>query len=1543
MKLKRKIILTLFSLVIPTSLLYFNETNLEANNTNNFNNNLDSNKDSNINENELIYYKLEESLKSNSSYYLNDTSFIEADTSYYYKSNNKVTLLLEGNLNFSSFNLDSFKLKANYNYKNTNESFNITKIGENSIYTSVKYNENIVLFDSNNEFNGIFNFLSDNYYSSLPSINLNSISFSSLIYNILYEIKSRDSIIYDSIFRDLYKIVTPNYIINLNKSDYTLSSIKNNSNSLNTSKLNINLDFSLLESETNSEAINEEDTSFLTTLFSYLKGNKINATFDIDLNSTSLNKSLNFIGDLNLDYTNYDILNNGKVNLNLKEYTNNYFSNDLSLRYQNTNIYFKESNLLKGRINEATIKDLIPLIEELTGNNNFTDYVNNPLDNLLNNKTFKSIYDAILELVKNFDISKLNEYSSYIKNISLRNNLLSFKLNTSLIGMMDSYASFKIGLKNLKIKTISISNLNLDSQNSLNLDFRILDYNKLTYINENEYPTYDFLPGLVKEVSSLINEKKIAGNLELNLTTSKQAKDAYFSSRIDLDLTDASFNDSSSFKDISLALNNLNLNYISKSEDNNIDLDLDIEKLTYQKDDNKDSIFIKNIANRNLNLKCSDIYNLNLGESSVNENNLALIKYSILKKIYGDMYLTDLYFTIRHYINLFSDKSSYIYQDLNNIKENYSLIDLDDKFKISIEDNILTIGLNPTYIDDLMTRRTYVPYEDKEISLYYDITQNKFKGIYINMPSYHYGFYNIELIFTLDSFDINNFVSEDSSKDYFETRTIIELASQNESVIDTSSTYNFSLYDTQYYFSDLAKGKIGIKDNGNYIESNIDINANNNVLNDPNIELIYNNNSLDQIDDSSLSYNDGDIVITETYKDSELYKTIKSYLGGTIEANINIDKDFPSSYLNVYGTSLDPFSILETITNVTQDNLLYPYIETLVNTLNNLFGTTSILIVSLIKNRDYMSILDKEYIKEIEVNEGSDYFDIYLKINPKLLSEIDSNEIFLNDIELNTRISYSLDSENNVASYSIDSFKFNTPTINNVINELSFELISNHEEFIPLTQDTSSNVLDSTFIPYTYENRNEFILLSSLNKAIKYGLKTTESHYFEIDGYLDFSLNQYLSETFLPDLSDITAPRHVNAKIYLYVDNDDLALRNKLHLTISLDNNGVSLGLNTSSFITEYFAKYEKNTSGDTKGETSVYISKTTLSYDSHFVTVPYEKLETIYNNDPSYSDALLNKYKDYENSEYLKVDKNLDYEEGYKDSSIFSSSINNKANTINNTYGSDSAKVTSSGRFIKTYTLTILKDCYSYNAYIEEQYKEMYEYDMEVFKITEDELLGSEPTTKIPNFIYYVLDLSLIDSHTGSWTSLLDLTHDELMGIIYYNISNSSTSTSSSKLDYIGSIDNFTDTLNTFSLDINLAEILGISEFKDIRITMFHDYNEYIGISIYGEGENYTILSDYTALKLTIKLNFVASITSYSSYSDETYLRMDKFINAYESNFIDNGYRKITGYTNLGQWSNLSEYTTMYSPLFNIDSISLKLDSDNESDFTYGLTFTKN
>ena len=1113
------------------------------------------------------------------------------------KDNTPITLSFTGNYLLNNNSLSSYVIDTDYSYNSSKESFEVSY--GSTAYDSINYNNKVYLFSSSNELGGILSFPStiDDKY---PLINDNT-SFSSIFNKFL----SLDSTLYNVYKSDLGYIFKSNDLEIITDSNFNLTKVNGRSDDI---KYEFN--FTIKSSTSTLSSLNSNSSDIITTLKTILEDSSFDINFNADIKSKKSN-NLKFVGNVKLDYSNAISKDDPLIGLNLTHYTNGNLSNEVMAQYDDNNIYFKINDLLKGSISDTTASEMISITSGLMSDSSFNYDFNNPLNELMNTDIFKNIM--------NLNISSLD--TSVISNLEIKHNLISFGLDSSAFNLNNGIIRFEIGLNNAKLKSIKIKDFNIDDDKSINLEMYLNTPRGLNHLNTNEYPSYNSILPIYKNVISIMNEGKIGGDFSTSIFDSSSSQTLALSTHYDVNFRNAISN--MSIDNLILSLSNLKINFIDETDVNRTSSTVTALFLEDTTSKAKSSF---NIEINNLNFQNNTFYIelKNNNEVSKYTTTTSSIKSLInsVKTLTGgtnssnntDKGFNAIQNEIKRldYLVYFIMHNEYVKEAINDIKNNYSLKELENFFTISnIGDGIFNIEFD---MYNLVGQNSFV-FRDYNLSRNCSILvggNGSLLGLNVNgldvdgmSVSTHLGKTYYDSSNVLDKSKIES--------EWKEAKDLNEITNKVNGLINTFSayknTYVNKLIDITFAYNKkdndgnitsklTTSGKLNTKihfnENGKvddtYFEGDIPLTFSNskevsdNTVNGLNAKFIYTDNNAFDNDEN------------ETSKFTNLinndYLSEGCQIGISLNYSANDDRN--NSKLYAYSTKDTIDDILYSLsTGLKNDNTLYPYevirlvqqysekIYGILNS-NNSSSSNNSSIITTLKN---LGITDLSSITSLlnKINSDSNTITAITKVsNMNLKIEITLSTTMINDKE----------------AYDISAVKVNSIDDNNEYdNNLS-------ATFDFKDSDTSTSIInEETFTPFKKANDNNthYIGASNVYNLLQLGIYTTNKKYYRLTGTLNFSSSgsvKLLGSINTKLLNNI----YFDIKLNLFNDLDKTkyAYKIKGYLKVAINDTGTNdpdAAFNNK--FTEYFIE-----PGDTEDKGNIYI------FRSNGKTYQTEKLE---------------------------------------------------------------------------------------------------------------------------------------------------------------------------------------------------------------------------------------------------------------------------------------------------------------------------------------------
>ena len=1162
-----------------------------------------SNKETESNQKELNKFDKKEVIDAFNNYYSSSRSFKLSSGSLISKaSSSPVTLNFKGNYEFNSNSLEGYTINTDYTYNSKSKNYDVS-FGSTS-YNTINYNNKVYLFSNDKELKGILSFPST-LDTSFPVINEDS-TFSSIFDNILNLNESN----VDVSLNDNGYLFESNKFKFSTDNDFNLIKVE----SLNNDNLIYTFNFENIKSNTSSVTkldINSRD--ILTTLKSLLKNSSFNIGIDAEIKSSDTN--IKFNGDVVFDYSSSIIKTDPLITLDLKEYYNNNFANSIKVYYENNDIYFNLDNLLKGKIKDSTISDIIEITSGLFTDQSLNYDLNNSLNTLINTETFSNIF--------NLDFSSLD--TSIIKDLELKNNVITFKLDSKAFNLDSGLIKFEIGLNNAKVKTIKIKDFKYNEQ-TINLSLRFnnpITINEL--INKDKYPSYDSLIPYYKNILKLSKETSIGGAFETSLFDSNTSYSLGLSSNFNINYKDVL--SSSDINNINVSLDDLNINFLDESDlnkesniftsmlledtssSNKNSFNISLDELNYKNNtfyfelsDSKSSnkYILENDSISTLIDSVNKLNSENKEESgSSTDKGIKNIKNEI-KRIDHLIYIIQNNKDLKELIEYIKNNYS-----LNNVNKYISITPVGSDFKI--EFNLYSLlGYDESIMDDYSLNNS--------VSILLS-SNGEILNIKLNDLSMDGMTSSISL--TLKDYDTSKELTDEKIKEEWEneegkpskSKNLKEIINRTSDLIDIYKKYNLessslsNLINVDFAYKDLEiSGDVSSilhfnsekKLDEKYFEAYIPLKLNDkkgaNDISQVNLSLVYSDKNKEESNFGNLVYN---------YL--RLYEGTQAAISFNYGSNI-YSRNYSTLY--AYSSTNSIMNIVESLSNISENNILYSY--KIVQSIKEYAGK----IIDAINNKDSidlnkylnLGLINNENIIKIlnAINATSNTLDIDLD-----LSKVTSNEILS---KFNIKVSLTLDIDtdsNGNKTVSLKSIKAQDENQGLSLNINIEETLVNKDSTYSIYKKKLSRDIIKGFISvqsdYVSSNAT-YVDMEYLANLISLGIYTTSKKYYSFSGTLniDDTLNINIDTLGIDaDLSDIKPINSVtfNLRLNFYKQNEDYSYKIKSYLSLKNDKH--------PTYTTEFFIEEAED------GNDTIYINET----NGYSNSMSFMKKETMLGN----------------------------------------------------------------------------------------------------------------------------------------------------------------------------------------------------------------------------------------------------------------------------------------------------------------------------------------
>ncbi len=653
--------------------------------------------------------------------------------------------------------------------------------------------------------------------------------------------------------------------------------------------------------------ITGQTTNICTTMASLMDKKNFTASFNVSTKtSDDTVKEQTFEGTIKADLSEVKKdVTKGNYEIALSHKNDDTIANTVYAAYKENNIYVTLNNLIKGKISNKTIQDLLPII-----------------GSEIDQDSLPNISDSINELIKNTDFDRLlkgdlSVYRNFIADFNATTTGFEMKINAKAFGLGDyelfialddTTENLSQGFR-LTVKNFRYQNLIL----SFDLDIRPEEAISFRY-SEKEFATfkdYCVIIPLFNTISKLADERKLNTAYTVNLRDLSSKSSYAFNGEISADVSTLSLDSGDNYYgDYRLTLNT-NLNGYDHSLD-----------FAYQ--------------NHDLFLTMDTFFKQKMSDSEVGAI------YDLINK---DKEGTS---------EAFDGMNTVISSLVEEIKNSYSLKVLEDYFtldKENVNSNLLSLELNlpkffeGTNMEGKMSSLTLLVNTDEE-----RITALSCQGFQINNK------YAIDFNLSLQDVFTDFRLTEEEAQRYTEINSASKIINGFYSLPTELTKFSVNLNGEIQNKADDGTYQTYM---GLYGDAEVNLEEKNSPDVGGTLHLIQGTDSL---------YNKRtDHKIRYTYSgDKNNGQTLAEYTSNDLKDDGSLENAAGTTKLIMNNTDL--FSIFDRVTSIQnkKDNLLYPYLKAYFDTAEKV--ATGLPLMDAIQNKDYTLLLN-DYIKEVKVED----------------------------------------------------------------------------------------------------------------------------------------------------------------------------------------------------------------------------------------------------------------------------------------------------------------------------------------------------------------------------------------------------------------------------------------------------------------------------------------------------------------------------------------------------------------------------------------------
>ena len=203
--------------------------------------------------------------------------------------------------------------------------------------------------------------------------------------------------------------------------------------------------------------------------------------------------------------------------------------NSVDIHYENETILLKVNNLLKGKITNSTIEDIIELVNQNTEDSESSEEVNDLLNNLFGGSVLMDLINGDFTSIK----SAIYDFNSYEEKLEVTFNE-SFLNSSKKWGLAINWGENE--LKGIEIIDFTIDNFEIDLRIDLEKSFN----SAAIFDDPSSFKDYKTGVAIYKTIADILNTKQFLANYEISLV---HKTDLFtFNGELGADLNNVDFN-----------------------------------------------------------------------------------------------------------------------------------------------------------------------------------------------------------------------------------------------------------------------------------------------------------------------------------------------------------------------------------------------------------------------------------------------------------------------------------------------------------------------------------------------------------------------------------------------------------------------------------------------------------------------------------------------------------------------------------------------------------------------------------------------------------------------------------------------------------------------------------------------------------------------------------------------------------------------------------------------------------------------------------------
>ena len=286
--------------------------------------------------------------------------------------------------------------------------------------------------------------------------------------------------------------------------------------------------------------------SVVNTLSEVLDSKQLTANFNVKAKSTQDDSlDLDLSGRLSADLSQVaQDFENGTYELSILPkgvLQGNPQPNSIDVHYGNQAVYLKVNNLLKAKITNQTIEDIITIVTEQMGDTESSEETNTMLEDLFGGSILLELIDGNLE-----------NLGSMIKEVSSSSDYLKITLSEQFLATANPW-SVTLGYENDSLKSLSIKDFTIaDFAIDLTLDLEKSFSSAAIFNDLTQFKDYRKGLSIYNTIAEILDTMTFATDFNIGIKTAEDSFD--LSGEIAADLNGADFNDIESLLNAKLKL-----------------------------------------------------------------------------------------------------------------------------------------------------------------------------------------------------------------------------------------------------------------------------------------------------------------------------------------------------------------------------------------------------------------------------------------------------------------------------------------------------------------------------------------------------------------------------------------------------------------------------------------------------------------------------------------------------------------------------------------------------------------------------------------------------------------------------------------------------------------------------------------------------------------------------------------------------------------------------------------------------------------------------